>query len=62
MRIMAPWSKRFKIRPFQGREGGFESPRGYSIYREGKPSNREGKINSEMLILGIKFLIIVRNM
>ena len=32
-----------KIRPFQGREGGFESPRSYSIYREWKPSNRVGK-------------------
>lgn len=40
---MAPSSKTARMSAFQAGDGGFNSPRGYSIYREGKPNNRVGK-------------------
>ena len=40
---MAPSSKTARMSAFQAGDGGFNSPRGYSIYREWKPNNRVGK-------------------
>ena len=43
MPCMAPSSKTARMSAFQAGDGGFNSPRGYSIYREWKPNNRVGK-------------------